>query len=48
MTRITESAIKQLAIGRLEALGYRYVYAPDLAPVPQVWVHRSLPCFRNS
>ena len=32
MTRITESAIEQLAIERLEALGYRYVYAPDLAP----------------
>jgi type I restriction enzyme R subunit len=32
MTRITESAIEQLAIGRLEALGYRYVYAPDIAP----------------
>jgi type I restriction enzyme R subunit len=32
LTRITESAIEQLAIGRLEALGYRYVYAPDIAP----------------
>ncbi len=32
MTKITESAIEQLAIGRLEALGYRYVYAPDIAP----------------
>jgi type I restriction enzyme R subunit len=32
LTRITESAIEQLAIERLEALGYRYVYAPDLAP----------------
>lgn len=32
MIRITESAIEQLAIGRLEALGYRYVYAPDIAP----------------
>lgn len=31
MTRITESAIEQLAIERLEALGYRYVYAPDIA-----------------
>jgi len=31
MTRITESAIEKLAIERLEALGYRYVYAPDIA-----------------
>jgi type I restriction enzyme R subunit len=31
MTRITESAIEQLAIERLEALGYRYVYSPGIA-----------------
>lgn len=30
-TRITESAIEQLAIERLESLGYEYVYAPDIA-----------------
>lgn len=28
MPRITESAIEQLAIEKLEALGYQYVYGP--------------------
>lgn len=32
MTRITENHIEQLAIERLEALGYEYIYAPDIAP----------------
>jgi len=32
MTHISENHIEQLAIERLEALGYRYVYAPDIAP----------------
>lgn len=32
MTRITENHIEQLAIERLEALGYQYIYAPDIAP----------------
>jgi type I restriction enzyme, R subunit len=32
MTKITENAIEQLAIERLEALGYSYIYAPDIAP----------------
>jgi type I restriction enzyme R subunit len=32
MTRITENHIEQLAIERLEELGYEYIYAPDIAP----------------
>lgn len=32
MNRITENHIEQLAIERLEALGYEYIYAPDIAP----------------
>lgn len=32
MTHITENHIEQLAIERLEALGYEYIYAPDIAP----------------
>ena len=32
MTRITESAIEEFAIELLEKSGYRYVYAPDIAP----------------
>jgi len=31
MPRITESAIEQLALEKLEALGYRYVYGPAIA-----------------
>ncbi len=31
MHRITESAIEQLTIEKLEALGYRYVYGPTIA-----------------
>jgi type I restriction enzyme, R subunit len=31
MSRITESAIEDLAIERLESLGYSYVYGPDIA-----------------
>ena len=31
MTKITESAIELLAIKRLEALGYHYLYGPDIA-----------------
>ncbi|NGM89318.1 type I restriction endonuclease subunit R, partial [Parapusillimonas sp. SGNA-6] len=30
--RITENHIEQLAIERLEELGYEYIYAPDIAP----------------
>jgi type I restriction enzyme R subunit len=32
MTRITESAVEELAIELLEKSGYQYVYAPDIAP----------------
>jgi len=32
MNRITENHIEQLAIERLEELGYEYIYAPDIAP----------------
>jgi type I restriction enzyme, R subunit len=32
MSKITESAIETLAIERLQALGFEYVYAPDIAP----------------
>lgn len=32
MSKLTESAIETLAIERLQALGYSYVYAPDIAP----------------
>src|SRR5690606_18996967 len=31
MTHITENHIEQLAIERLEQLGYEYVYGPDIA-----------------
>lgn len=31
MHRITESAIEQLTIEKLEALGYQYVYGPAIA-----------------
>ena len=30
--KLTESAIETLAIERLQALGYSYIYAPDIAP----------------
>lgn len=32
MSKIKESAIETLAIERLQALGFSYVYAPDIAP----------------
>ena len=32
MTKITENHIELLAIERLEALGYKYLYGPDIAP----------------
>ena len=32
MTRITENQIEFLAIQRLESLGYRYLYGPEIAP----------------
>ncbi len=32
MTKLTESAIEDFAIKLFEGLGYRYVYAPDIAP----------------
>ncbi|ACT47132.1 type I restriction endonuclease subunit R [Methylotenera mobilis] len=32
MSKITESDIETLAIERLQALGFSYVYAPDIAP----------------
>jgi len=32
MTRITESAVEQLAIEELEQRGYSYLYGPDIAP----------------
>jgi type I restriction enzyme, R subunit len=32
MTKITESNIELLAIQRFEALGFQYIYAPDIAP----------------
>ena len=31
-SRLTESAIEEFAIKLFERLGYRYVYAPDIAP----------------
>lgn len=30
--RLTESEIETLAIERLQALGFNYVYVPDIAP----------------
>ena len=30
--KLTESAIESLAIVRLKAIGYRYIFAPDIAP----------------
>jgi len=32
MTKITESAIEDLAIELFEKLGYQYIYAPSIAP----------------
>jgi type I restriction enzyme R subunit len=32
MTKITENSIEELAIERLQELGYDYVYAPEIAP----------------
>jgi type I restriction enzyme, R subunit len=32
MNKLTENAIEQLAIERLQQLGYTYCYAPDIAP----------------
>lgn len=32
MTKLTESAIEDFAIQLFEQLGYRYIYAPDIAP----------------
>jgi type I restriction enzyme R subunit len=32
MTKLTESAIENLAIERLQALGFDYIYGPDIAP----------------
>lgn len=32
MTRISENHIELLAIEHLEAIGYQYIYAPDIAP----------------
>lgn len=32
MTKLTESEIETLALERLQALGFDYVYAPDIAP----------------
>jgi len=32
MTRLTEDDIEQLALERLQSLGYAYAYGPDLAP----------------
>ena len=34
MSRITEHIIEAFAIELLEGLGYRYIYAPDIAPFP--------------
>lgn len=31
MTKLTENAIEQFAIKRLQGLGYQYIYAPDIA-----------------
>lgn len=36
MTRITENHIELLAIEHLEALGYEYIYAPDIAPDSEI------------
>lgn len=32
MSKLTESAIEELAINLLERQGYKYIYAPDIAP----------------
>ena len=32
MTKITESDVELLAIERLEAHGYQYLYGPDIGP----------------
>lgn len=32
MAKLTESEIETLAIERLQALGFTYVYGPDIAP----------------
>jgi type I restriction enzyme R subunit len=32
MSRLTESAIEELAIELFERLGYSYIYGPDIAP----------------
>lgn len=32
MTRITENIIESFTIELLEKLGYKYIYAPDIAP----------------
>ena len=32
MEKITENEIERLAIELLEKLGYRYIYAPEVAP----------------
>ncbi len=48
MPRITESAIKALALERLAALGYTYLYGPDIAPGDVVLVcYPLLPTLMN-
>ncbi len=32
MPKLTEAAIEELALNRLEQLGYSRVYGPDIAP----------------
>ncbi|NCB75460.1 MAG: type I restriction endonuclease subunit R, partial [Clostridia bacterium] len=32
MSKLTESAIEELTINLLEGLGYKYIYAPNIAP----------------
>ena len=32
MSNLNESAIENLAIARLQALGFDYIYGPDIAP----------------
>ena len=32
MTKLFEDYIEQLAIEELQALGYHYIYGPDIAP----------------
>jgi len=42
MTKMTESAIEELALERLQQLGYAYLYGPDIAPDGETPLRASL------